>query len=376
METDYKTYKRQALVSECCKRFGKDASVWAFRSSKDAMIVALETGVAPACNGNGNGASHAPVDGAELMAKLAEYFSANAKPAVDVETVEAIVDNRIAGIVSPTVTVKVADAPAIEIERQHYLFPLVLTLCANRVHCYLCGPAGSFKTSIAKSVSKALGLPFGAKSASGQNTEASYLGFMQPQLSGPPVYVPTLFRKMYEHGGVFLWDEIDNGNANVSAVINMALANGEMAFPDGMVAKHPDFVLIAAANTYGTGASRVYVGRNQLDGATLDRFAFVDLPYDEALESTLAGVPMASEDCNLDAGFVPSAQDWISFVQSVRRAVATLKERVVISPRATFYGVKLAAAGIGRAWLEKMLVWKGIETGTVEKIKQEIASHA
>lgn len=177
---------------------------------------------------------------------------------------------------------------------------------------------------------------------------------------------------MYQNGGVFLLDEVDLGNANVLAVINAALANGGMGFPDGKIERHPDFVLLAAANTYGTGASRVYVGRNQLDGATLDRFAFVEMPYDEALEMTLAGKPTASPVLDLaEGGLIETGAQWCARVQSVRQAVATLRERIVVSPRATLYGVKLAAAGIGKDWLEKMLIWRGADAGTVEKINTE-----
>jgi hypothetical protein len=60
--------------------------------------------------------------------------------------------------------------------------------------------------------------------------------------------------------------------------------------PENPVAKrHPDFVCIAAANTVGTGADRLYSGRNKLDAATLDRFAIgkVLMNYDERVESIL-----------------------------------------------------------------------------------------
>jgi len=53
--------------------------------------------------------------------------------------------------------------------------------------------------------------------------------------------------------------------------------------------RHPDFICIAAANTFGRGADRQYVGRNQLDESTLDRFRIGTVPmdYDEGLERQL-----------------------------------------------------------------------------------------
>jgi cobaltochelatase CobS len=53
--------------------------------------------------------------------------------------------------------------------------------------------------------------------------------------------------------------------------------------------KHPDFVCLAAANTFGTGADRQYVGRNQLDESTLDRFRIgqIEMDYDPDIEAAL-----------------------------------------------------------------------------------------
>jgi hypothetical protein len=45
---------------------------------------------------------------------------------------------------------------------------------------------------------------------------------------------------------------------------------------------------MATANTYGTGAGAMYVGRNQLDAATLDRWYIVNMDYDKAFEERIA----------------------------------------------------------------------------------------
>ena len=106
-------------------------------------------------------------------------------------------------------------------------------------------------------------------------------------------YVRSEFVRCYEEGGVFLFDEVDGADSNTLLVLNAALANGHMAVsnrPGNPVAmKHKDFVCIAAANTYGTGADRQYVGRNQLDESTLDRFRIgqVEMDYDAEIEAML-----------------------------------------------------------------------------------------
>ena len=54
------------------------------------------------------------------------------------------------------------------------------------------------------------------------------------------------------------------------------------------VQAHPDFRVIAAGNTFGLGANYEYVGRNQLDMASLDRFAVVRVGYDRNIELNVA----------------------------------------------------------------------------------------
>jgi MoxR-like ATPase len=95
----------------------------------------------------------------------------------------------------------------------------------------------------------------------------------------------------FEEGGVFLFDEADALDPNVFLCINSALANGFIHLPNRPenphAKRHPDFVCILAANTYGTGANRQYCGRNQLDAATLDRFVVVSVDYSREVERAL-----------------------------------------------------------------------------------------
>jgi MoxR-like ATPase len=127
-------------------------------------------------------------------------------------------------------------------------------------------------------------------------------------------------------------DEIDAGNANVLIQVNAALSNGLCAFPDMMVKKHEDFVFIASANTYGNGANRQYVGRNQLDAATLDRFATIDWYVDEELEESLT--------------FGINGKAWYMAVREVRKHIEEKKIRALVSPRATQKGCSLLSAGV------------------------------
>jgi MoxR-like ATPase len=231
---------------------------------------------------------------------------------------------------------------------RHKMFPALLRTCKARVNAMLVGPAGSGKTSAASQVAQELGLPFYAISVGGQTTQAQIIGYMD----AGGTYRPTVFRFAYEKGGVFLLDEVDAGNANVLTVLNAALANSEYAFPNGMVKRHADFVCVAAANTWGQGADRQYVGRNQLDAATLDRFmGKVFWNYDEATEAAWAG-----------------NADWTRRVQRIRAAVSGLKVRVMVTPRASIEGAKLLNAGFSRSEVEDMTIFNATDADTKRKV--------
>lgn len=210
---------------------------------------------------------------------------------------------------------------------KHKQFEQLLTYAALRMNTLLVGMAGTGKTHAGEQVADALTLDFYTMSVGAQTSKSDIIGYMDA--SGN--YVKTHFRDAYENGGVFLMDEIDAGNSNVLIQINSALSNGLMAFPDKMVKKHDDFVFIASANTFGNGANRQYVGRNQLDAATLDRFSIIEWLIDDELEK------------NLSVGL--NGHAWYMAVKAARDYVADKSIRALVTPRATQKGSKLLHAG-------------------------------
>ena len=169
-------------------------------------------------------------------------------------------------------------------------------------------------------------------------------------------YVESMRYKAFKNGGMVLFDEMDGSNANALLRLNAILANNIAAFPNGeMVKKHPDFVVIATGNTFGHGATAQYVGRNPLDGATLDRYVNIPMGYDEELERSIAGN---------DA--------WVDFVQAVRHVAEEHKMRYIVSPRASINGAILIAAGDSLDDIKDETIFnKGFNEADLEKIRTD-----
>jgi hypothetical protein len=229
----------------------------------------------------------------------------------------------------------------------HSEFPKLLAFARAGVNILMVGPAGSGKTTAAEMLAKALGIPFHFNGAI--DSEYKLKGFVDAQGR----LVTTEFRKAFEHGGVYLFDEVDASLPSATMAFNAALANGWCDFPDGRVVRHPDTIIIAAANTFLGGATFEYVGRNKQDAAFVDRFVALEWNVDEALETALC----------------PN-QKWCSHVQRLRARAAAKGLKVIISPRASINGAKLLEQGLPWEVAEKAAIRKGITADQWELISK------
>lgn len=176
---------------------------------------------------------------------------------------------------------------------QHERFETVLKFVANNEPVFLTGPAGSGKNVLCKQVAEALGLNFYFTNAVTQ--EYKLTGFTDAMGK----FHETQFYKAFTEGGLFMLDEMDASIPEVLVILNAAIANRYFDFPApiGYVEAHPDFRVIAAGNTIGHGADASYVGRNQLDGASLDRFALIEIDYSPSIEDSVAGDKELADFC-------------------------------------------------------------------------------
>lgn len=236
---------------------------------------------------------------------------------------------------------------------QHPLFEKVLRLASAGVNVLLTGAAGAGKTYLAEQVAKAMQLKFGALNCTAGASESQLLGWLLPTGEGGNFeYNAAPFIQSYEGGNsLFLFDEIDAADPNLLLVVNTALANGHLHVSQRLnnpeVKRGENVVLMANANTHGTGADMVYAGRNQLDAATLDRFYIVHINYQTTLEAKLMGLNVAAAaawegaEVNNEQAINTDLATLHQWLVSVRAAVERNKLRRVISTRA-FQKARLA----------------------------------
>lgn len=236
----------------------------------------------------------------------------------------------------------------------HKKLDTIIKFVAMNEPVMMVGNAGTGKNVIAKQVAEALGLDFYFSNAVTQEYKITGYGDANGN------FVETQFYKAFKNGGLFLLDEIDASCPESLVVMNCAIANGYFDFPViGKVEANENFRVIACANTFGTGASMEYVGRNQLDAATLNRFAIVEVDYDERIEDTLC-----------------PDKELASFLRSFRKACENNGVHHIVSYREFNRLYKMIdIANMDAREAIKCCLTKGLEEDTIRMLKNNMDSN-
>ncbi|MDD6757193.1 MAG: AAA family ATPase [bacterium] len=231
----------------------------------------------------------------------------------------------------------------------HKDFEKICKLVNANIPVMLTGGAGAGKNYTLEQVAEALDLDFYFSNA--VNQEYKLTGFVDAN----GTYHETEFYKAFTKGGMFFLDEIDASSPECLVIMNSAIANKYFDFPTGRVKAHENFRVVCAGNTYGTGADMVYVGRNVLDGATLDRFVVVPFDYDENVEKQLA------YDMEL-----------YEFIYNLRKAVNECNLRYIVSMRALINATKMLELGMNKQEILKTAIIKNMQIDDLNTIYNKL----
>lgn len=234
---------------------------------------------------------------------------------------------------------------------KHYQYHVIKTCINSDIPVYLYGEAGTGKNYTLQEIAADLNLTFYFTNSVQQ--EFKITGF----IDAGGVYHETEFYKAFKNGGLFFLDEMDASIPEVLVLLNAAIANRYFEFPNGRVNAHPDFRVVAAGNTIGSGANDLYTGRLVLDAATLDRFTAIPFGYDSNIELSLA----------------KGNQTLVNFIHSLRDFAANNGIRATFSYRAIISVTKLEEAEMDLKTILQIAVLKGMDKDTIRTIRVENA---
>jgi len=238
-------------------------------------------------------------------------------------------EKRIAGIKSlkPAVTsIMLPDTSKIDLKQpvSPYLQECISLVSAGLAPV-LIGPRGCGKTTTAKQVATALGVPFYGVVFSAAMSKSDIYGSYNAQGYAPSLVIQAVMQASSNTRVLLFVDELDAGNEQMLVALNNLfdrsgsftnMVNGEQ------YAFNPDnLLLMAGANTALRGASASYTGRTRLDAATADRFWPISVNYSSELERTIANA------------YGKEAEALLSFLVGVREKLAELGSEETISTR-------------------------------------------
>ena len=150
---------------------------------------------------------------------------------------------------------------------------------------------------------------------------------------------------------------MDGSIPEVLIILNAAIANRYFDFPIGKVEAHPNFRIIAAGNTLGTGADNNYTGRYCLDRASLDRFVLINIDYSPKIEKAMALNNM----------------DLVNFAHAFRKATDSMGIECLFSYRTINRIAKLEQVFSNLKEVIQISLLKGMDVDDLNIINKELA---
>ena len=255
--------------------------------------------------------------------------------------------------VTPIVPVTPTHKPTPKAPQQHFLdaalqttkllhFQAELVIDEWKINRYpfLYGAPGSGKTKMLQNFAEDLFpvtltspkrdyTPFLLITCDKELSRTTLLGSESP-LNGK--YYGSKFRKIWENGGVILFDEVGNCTGSFVNMLNSMIEQKYIDWPDGISSKMHEHCYIAFAdNTNLWGNNPLYPERENLGSAFRNRLSFLEFEYDVRLEDQICAILLHD---------VPLFDRWLKLVRKARLICAdpTSPIEVSASPRVAYAG--------------------------------------
>jgi len=231
---------------------------------------------------------------AKVGAQLRDLEVKVGKGGVDAEAVKKLCEDILAE--HRKISIEIPSMPTAKFEGTAHpqLAEILEYIAAGERFFFLVGPASTGKSTLMRQVAEALKRPYAPVALTETMPIEDLIGCRAHNLTlGTVSYRSTVVVETWGLHGVIGLDECDNGSANTLNGIN-AIEQGCLYIPrshdeGGPIVHSPTAICLAAGNTFGAGADRIYCGRNQLDGAFRDRFREIFVDYDRKLEVVICG---------------------------------------------------------------------------------------
>lgn len=237
-------------------------------------------------------------------APSAPFVQPQPKTARPIPAVSPLLDRRVPFKERFAIAMKEKKRRMQEGELFHEMFDDVLTAVMEEVNPYLIGPSGCGKTYMVGQIGEILNVDL--CDIGYINEEYDILGYVTAMGD----YSESNFYRLYKYGGIAFCDELDNGNSKATVKLNSFLSNrihASYSFPGGeRVEKHPNFRVIAAGNTDGSGADLNYSTRERIEESVQQRMIPIYVDYDNRVEEAI----------------LKNHPDWFSFCCAFRKATA------------------------------------------------------